>query len=129
MGFQITDEGTFEKGSWIKKGIKAVQDFFKSDEVKDVYAKGKRSLELVHIEKVQAEIDGLKVGAAAQLLASVKDTTNVAMKLGSIVLIKAVTNGQEQTLIFDLTDEQRQNVEKNGFLLNQPHDLLEYLNG
>jgi type I restriction enzyme R subunit len=129
LGFQITDEGTFEKGSWIKKGIKAVQDFFKSDEVKDVYAKGKRSLELVHIEKVQAEIDGLKVGAAAQLLASVKDTTNVAMKLGSIVLIKAVTNGQEQTLIFDLTDEQRQNVEKNGFLLNQPHDLLKYLNG
>jgi len=86
-------------------------------------------LELAHIEKVQAEIDGLKVGAAAQLLASVKDTTNVALKLGSIVLIKAITYGEERTLIFDLTDEQRQNLEKNGFLLNQPHELLKYLNG
>ena len=84
---------------------------------------------MAHIEKVQAEIDGLKVGAAAQLLASVKDTTNVALKLGSIVLIKAITNGEERTLIFDLTDEQRQNLEKNGFLLNQPHELLKHLNG
>lgn len=128
LGFTITEEGTFKKGSWIKKGIKMVQDFFKKEEVKEIYQKGKRSLELAHIEKVQAEIDGLKVGAAAQLLASVKDTTNIALKLGSIVLIKAVTNGQEQTLIFDLTDEQRQNLEKNGFLLNQPYELLKYLN-
>lgn len=129
LGFTITEEGTFEKGSWIKKGIKMVQDFFKKEEVKEIYQKGKRSLELAHIEKVQAEIDGLKVGAAAQLLASVKDTTNIALKLGSIVLIKAITNGQEQTLIFDLTDEQRQNLEKNGFFLNQPQELLKYLKG
>jgi hypothetical protein len=45
------------------------------------------------------------------------------------VLIKAITNGEERTLIFDLTDEQRQNLEKNGFLLNQPHELLKHLNG
>lgn len=129
LGFTIIEEGTFEKGSWIKKGIKMVQDFSNKEEVREIYHKGKRSLELAHIEKVQAEIDSLKVGAAAQLLASVKDTTNVAVKLGSIVLIKAVTNGQEQTLILDLTDDQRQNLEKNGFLLNQPHDLLKYLQG
>ena len=129
LGFTLIEEGTFEKGSWIKKGIKMVQDFFKKEEVREIYQKGKRSLELAHIEKVQAEIDGLKVGAAAQLLASVKDTTNIALKLGSIVLIKAVTNGQEQTLIFDLTDEQRQNLERNGFLLNQPQELLKYLKG
>jgi len=129
LGFFIREEGTFEKGSWIKKGIKLVQDFFKKEEVREIYQKGKRSLELAYIEKAQAEIDGLKVGAAAQLLTSVKDTTNVAIKLGSIVLIKGVTNGQEQTLIFDLTDEQRQNLEKNGFLLNEPHELLKYLNG
>ena len=129
LGFTITEEGTFEKGSWIKKGIKMVQEFFKKEEVREIYQKGKRSLELAYIEKTQAEIDGLKVSAAAQLLTSVKDTSNVAIKLGSIVLIKRVTNGQEQTLIFDLTDEQRQNLEKNGFLLNQPHELLKYLNG
>lgn len=128
LGFTITDEGTFQKGSWIKKGIKMVQDFFKKEEVQEIYQKGKRSLELAHIEKVQAEIDGLKVGAAAQLLASVKDTTNVALKLGSIILIKVATNGQEQTLIFDLTDKQRQTLEKSGFLLDQPHELLKYLN-
>ncbi|WP_082891117.1 DEAD/DEAH box helicase family protein [Chryseobacterium glaciei] len=128
LGFKITDEGIFEQGSWIKKGIKMVQDFFKQEEVQEIYSKGKRSLELAYIEKVQAEIDGLKVGAAAQLLESVKGTTNVAVKLGSIVLIKAEINGHEQTLIFDLSDEQRQNLEKNGFLLNQPQELLKYLN-
>ncbi|MFZ4860895.1 DEAD/DEAH box helicase family protein [Sphingobacterium sp. Mn56C] len=128
LGFKITDEGIFEQGSWIKKGIKMVQDFFKREEVQEIYQKGKRSLELAHIEKVQAEIDGLKVGAAAQLLESVKGTSNVAVKLGSIVLIKAEANGQEQTLIFDLTDQQRQNLEKNGFLLNQPQELLKFLN-
>jgi len=128
LGFRITDEGTFEQGSWIKKGIKMVQDFFRREEVNEIYQKGKRSLELAYIEKVQAEIDGLKVGAAAQLLESVKDTTNVAMKLGSIVLIKAEVNGEERTLIFDLTDNQRQNLEKNAFLLNQPQELLHFLN-
>lgn len=128
LGFQIIDEGTFEQGSWIKKGIKMIQNFFKREEVQEIYQKGKRSLELAHIEKVQAEIDGLKVGAAAQLLESVKGTSDVAVKLGSIILIKAETNGQEQTLIFDLTDKQRQNIEKNGFLLNRPQELLKYLN-
>lgn len=128
LGFDVIDEGTFEQGSWIKKGIKMVQSFFKREEVQEIYQKGKRSLELAYIEKVQAEIDGLKVGAAAQLLESVKGTSNVAVKLGSIVLIKAEANGQEQTLIFDLTDKQRQNLEKNGFLLNQPQELLKYLN-
>ncbi|MGO4875057.1 DEAD/DEAH box helicase family protein [Pedobacter psychrotolerans] len=127
LGFEIIDEGTFEQGSWIKKGIKMVQNFFKREEVQGIYQKGKRSLELAYIEKVQAEIDGLKVGAAAQLLESVKGTSNVAVKLGSIILIKAEANGQEQTLIFDLTDKQRQNLEKNGFLLNQPQELLKYL--
>lgn len=128
LGFEIIDEGTFEQGSWIKKGIKMVQNFSKREEVQEIYQKGKRSLELAYIEKVQAEIDSLKVGAAAQLLESVKGTSNVAVKLGSIVLIKAETNGQEQTLIFDLTDKQRQNLEKNQFLLNQPQELLKYLN-
>ncbi|TRW21543.1 type I restriction endonuclease subunit R [Flavobacterium zepuense] len=128
LGFEITDEGTFEQGSWIKKGIKMVQNFFKHEEAQEIYQKGKRSLELAYIEKVQAEIDGLKVGAAAQLLESVKGTSNVALKLGSIVLIKAEAEGKEQTLIFDLTDKQRQNLEKNGFLLNRPQELLQYLN-
>ena len=99
------------------------------EEVQEIYQKGKRSLELAYIEKVQAEIDGLKVGAAAQLLASVKDTTNITMKLGSIIVIKATINGEEHTVVFDLTDVQRQNLEKNGFLLNQPHELLKHLNG
>lgn len=128
LGFEIVDEGTFEQGSWIKKGIKMIQNFTKREEVQEIYQKGKRSLELAYIEKVQAEIDGLKLGAAAQLLESVKGTSNVAVKLGSIVLIKAEINGREQTLIFDLTDKQRQNLEKNEFLLNQPQELLKYLN-
>jgi type I restriction enzyme, R subunit len=129
LGFTITDEGTFEEGSWIKKGIKMIQDFSKKEEVQEIYQKGKRSLELANIEKVQAEIDGLKVGAAAQLLASVKDMTNVSVKLGSIVLIKAENEGVEQTLIFDLTDDQRQNLEKNEFIMSKPHDFLKYLKG
>jgi len=128
LGFKVTDEGTFEQGSWIKRGIKMIIKVFKHKEVQDIYHKGKRSLELAHIEKVQAEIDELKIGAAAQLLESVKGTSNVAVKLGSIVMIKAETNdGKDQTLIFDLTDIQRQNLEKNTFLLNQPQELLKYL--
>ncbi|PVY40884.1 DEAD/DEAH box helicase family protein [Pontibacter virosus] len=127
LGFKITDKGTLEKGSWIKKGIVAVRDFFSKEEVKEVYHKGKRSLELVHIEKVQAEIDGLKVGAAAQLLESVKGVSNVAIKLGSIVLVKTELEGVEQIVIFDLTDDQRQDLEKNSILLNQPKELLIYL--
>ncbi|MDH5380214.1 MAG: hypothetical protein OEW75_05135, partial [Cyclobacteriaceae bacterium] len=70
---------------------------------------------------------GLKVGAAAQLLANVKDTTNVALKLGSIVLIKSTMNDTEQVLILDLNDEQRQRLENNALLLNNPQELLDYL--
>jgi len=42
----------------------------------------------------------------------IKGTSNIAVKLGSIVLIKAETNGQKQILLFDLMDMQPQNLEK-----------------
>jgi hypothetical protein len=90
-----------------------IQDFYKKE--------GIRSLELAFNEKVQE-------GAAAQLLASIKVNTNVALKLGSIVLIKVNANREEITFIFNLTDKQRQYLEKNSFFLNQPQNQLKYLN-
>jgi type I restriction enzyme, R subunit len=51
------------------------------------------------------------------------------VKLGSIVLIKTENEGVEQTLVFDLTDDQRQNLEKNEFIMNKPRDLMKYLTG
>ncbi|MFC5271405.1 hypothetical protein [Adhaeribacter terreus] len=43
-------------------------------------------MELAHIEKVQAKVDRLKVNAAAAaaILASLKDNTNIVVKLGPL---------------------------------------------
>lgn len=127
LGFKIINEGEFVKGSWIRRKFRAAKDFFNKEEVKDVYKKGKRALELAHLEKVQAEIDNLKVSAAAQLLESVKGIDNIAVKAGSIVLVKTIVNGEQIVRVFDLTDEQRLALEKDSALLNQPQLLLQSL--
>src|SRR5690606_32198590 len=40
LGFTLIEEGAFEKGSWKKKGIRMVQDFFTKGEVRELYRKG-----------------------------------------------------------------------------------------
>ncbi|WP_206618024.1 type I restriction endonuclease subunit R [Hahella sp. KA22] len=126
-GMALSDEGEFYQGSWIRKGIKLIQRAYNSEEAQQTLMKAQKAIELANIEKVQSEVNKNNSEAAAALINSLKDISQAATLIGSLVIIKLTINGESQVISQLLTTEQLLVLEKNPTLLNQPAKLLEQL--
>lgn len=124
LGFEFTDEGEFFKGSWIRKGIKFFTDVRDSEEVNDLYEKGRKAIELASIEILQSEVNKNNAEAAAAFLNSVKDIPQAATRIGSLIVLKVQVNGEPQVITTVLTTEQLLVVESNPLLMTKPEELL-----
>lgn len=129
MGLEITDAGEFVKGSWIRKRIQFVQRIFKGKEAREVFDKGKKAIELALLEKTQSEVNRNNAEAAAAFLNSVKEIPNIAARFGSLVVVKITIDGVPNAWTYVLTTNQLIEVEKHPELMNNPHELLNRLNG
>ena len=127
LGFKFIDDGEVVKGSWVKKGVAFVQRVFKSEEAIEVFDKGKKALELVHLDKVQSEVNKNNAEAAKALMEAVKDVPNVAMAMGSLIVVKTIIDGESKVMIRNLTMNQLIQLDKNPDLLNKPFELMNRL--
>jgi type I restriction enzyme, R subunit len=128
VGFKFTNDGEFVKGSWIRKGIEFVSIPFRSKEAKELFDKGKKAIELAHLEKVQSEVNRNNAEAASSFLNAVKDIPNVASIFGSLIVVKVTIDGVPQLVTRVLTTNQVLELEQNPALMNRPFDLLNKLN-
>lgn len=124
LGFSIANEGHFEKGSWIRKGLSFFIKLPHSETVQEVYTKGKKAIELANIEKYQSEVNKNNADAAAALLSANKDIPEFVIRVGSLIVIKALINGVPCVHCTVLTIEQLLIVEKNPLLLAKPQEAL-----
>lgn len=130
LGFEFLNDGDFERGSWLKRNIvMRLRRVFQSDEAREVFDKGKKALELAHLDKVQSEVNKNNSEAAKALMDAVKDVPNAAMAMGSLVVVKTTTDGVPRVMIRNLTMEQVIQLDKNPDLLNRPLELLNRING
>ncbi len=127
LGLEFTNEGEFVQGSWIRRGIEFVQRVFRSKETDELFGKGKKAIELAHLELKQAEVNNKNADAAAKFLTSVKEIPNAASRFGSLVVVKVTTNGEPQVLSGVLTTDQLIALEKNNNLLYNPTELYQRL--
>ena len=124
LGFKISNEGYFEKGSWIRRGLSFFINLPHAEAVQEVYAKGKKALELAGLEKTQSEINKNNADAAAVLLNANKDIPEFVIRVGSLIVIKALINGVPCVHCTVLTIEQLLVIEKNPILLAKPQEAL-----
>jgi len=124
LGFEFLSEGVFVKGSWIRERIKLAKRAFNSDEVQEAFDKGKKAIELATLEKIQSEVNKNNADAISAYLNSVKDIPQTAARIGSLVIIKILVDGQPQVISTVLTTEQLLVVEDNPTLMSNPEELL-----
>lgn len=128
IGLKFIDDGEFVKGSWIRIGIKLLQRIAMSDEAKAVFGKTKKGIELAQIEKLQSEVNKNNSEAISSFLTAVKEVSECAAIIGSLVIIKIEVEGKSQVISFVLTTEQLMMLENEPFLMNNPKELLNNLN-
>lgn len=127
LGFIFMNHGEFVEGSWIRRKIELVLRVFKSKEAKEIFDKGKKAIELAHLEKTQSEVNRNNAQAAAVFIESIKDISDVASIFGSLVVIKATIDGRIKLLTRVLSSNELIALEKQPELMNNPMLLMERL--
>jgi hypothetical protein len=129
-GFEISEQGKIKQGSWFKeKVVYKIRNVFRSKEIKELFEKTKKAIELQQIEVHQSEVNKNNAEAASALLTAVKDVPFFATKMGSLVIVKITdADGQQQVIVRLLTTEETIFYDKNPSLLNNPVELLNNLN-
>nr|WP_316348351.1 DEAD/DEAH box helicase family protein [Desulfuromonas acetoxidans] len=124
LGIEFVSEGEFFQGSWVRRGVEFLKKVSKTDESKEVFEKGKKAIELATIEKLQSEVNKNNAEAAAAFLNSVRDIPQIAVRMGSLVIIKVVIDGVPQAVATVLTTDQLIVVERDPAIMHRPEELL-----
>ena len=128
LGFDFISLGEFQQGSWIRKGIQLTKKAANSQEAQELIDKGKKALELAHLEKVQSEVTKNNSEAAKALMDAVKEFPNAAIKMDSLIIIKTTVDNIPNVVILKLTMEQVIKLDKNPEIMNNPVEVMKYLN-
>ena len=129
MGFGFIQDGEFVKGSWIRRNIQMLLRVFQSKEAREIFDKGKKAIELAHLEKTQSEVNKNNAEAAASFIKAIESIPNVASIFGSLVVVKATIDGTTQLITRVLSSNELIALEKQPELINNPLLLMERLNG
>lgn len=129
-GFEVSEEGKIKQGSWFKeKVIYKIRNICRSKEVKEIFDKTKKAIDLQQIEVHQSQVNKNNAEAAAVLLTAVKEVPFFATKMGSLVIIKITDqNNNQQVITRLLTTEETIFLDQNPELMNNPFELLNSLN-
>lgn len=103
--------------SWLKSGVQ-------SDEVAFRLAQVERAIQLGAIDTKQAEVDEMTARAVESLVASVADIPRVAMRAGSILLIKYIEGTEPVVLVRQLSSVELTALERHPGLQREPESLL-----
>jgi len=105
INIEISDEYQAQTGSWLKKFIGRTMSAISQAELDEQLSNAKRAMELVLVEKQQAEVDKDKADAAMKLASALGDSGYGI--IGSIVVVKIqISNDRSETQIYELTQEQ-----------------------
>lgn len=128
LGLEITDNFPPEIGSWFKRFFFKTKEVMSQPEVRKRLDKVEHAIELMTLQRHQADIDKAEADAAATLIKNIENIPNVVLQVGSILLIKRTTqeNGA-QIIARTLTPEEMICLHRNQHLLANPEELLKEL--
>ncbi|MDC7126800.1 MAG: hypothetical protein PQJ46_14610 [Spirochaetales bacterium] len=128
IGFEYADDFPAEKGSWWKKWFAKSMDVLTQPEVVERLKKIEHGLEVYGSNKQQAENDKTHSEAVSNLIRSVENIPNVALQVGSILLVK-ITDEEKGSVIQSrtLTTNELMYLENNQSILKEPKNVLDLL--
>ncbi len=114
-----------ESGSFFSKFFVNTKNLSSNNDVDEILTKIKKGIELHYLDKGQADVDKCKAETICILLNSLKDIKNVAIQIGSLLLIKTTKSNDEITLLTHfLTSDELIYIEKNQHIFKEPSKIL-----
>jgi hypothetical protein len=127
LGIVFTDEFPEEQGSWFKRWFGKTKESLNRNEVSDLLRKGKRTLELVTLEKAQADVSR-NLATAARVLSEALGSMEGVARVGSIIAIQYKgQDGEIKKIITELSQEQMEIISCNPLLMKTPAALADLL--
>ena len=115
------------KGSWWKRIMFKSTAFLSREQVTERLKEAEYALE-VQILKSQSEVDKNQSEALSNVITSLKDIPNAAIRIGSLLVVKTTSETGEVGLVVQtLSLSQLHHLNKNPSLLTQPKNILEKL--
>lgn len=127
IDFKVFVELEAVKGSWWKKFISKSSGALTSEDVTSRLKEAEYALE-VQILKAQSEVDKNQSEALTNIMVSLKDVPNAAIRIGSLLVVKVTNEESVVSLnVQTLNLTQLHYLNKNPNLLNQPRNIWDQL--
>ena len=129
LKFGVADDFPAREGSWFKEWFAKSEEPLSLSELQDKLAKIERALEHKEAKKSRPQIDKAEAKAVATLLASIPKNSDVAMQIGSLLILHIANDdgGVGCTQVRSLSEQELILIEKNPKLLASPRDVMHQL--
>jgi len=126
--FETTDDFPEESGSFWKRLFCRAKELSTQKEVVDKLRKAERAVEIACLDKPQAEANHSQAQAAALLISALKETDKACIQAGSLLIVKATTDGSSAIYAKTLTPIELKRLEENQSMIYNPDRILNWLN-
>lgn len=116
-----------KRGSWFKKFIYQSKEILKQEEIQERLCKAEKALQLIYVEKPQAETTKLQAESIAAILTSINNVPNACLQIGNILLVKVTKDGECSIITKTLSVKQLLVLEENQYMLKRPEIIWEWL--
>lgn len=128
IGFDESIEFEAVKGSWFKRILAKSQEKLSSDEVQDRLKEAEYGIEVNTILKQQSEIDKNQSEALSNIITSLKDIPNAAIRIGALIVVKLTDEeGSVSLQTRTLSIKELHLLNKKPELLQMPKQILKAL--
>lgn len=128
IGFDETIEFEAIKGSWFKRIIAKSKEKLSSEDVKDRLKEAEYGIEVNTILRQQSEIDKNQSEALSNIISSLKDIPNAAIRIGALIVVKLTDNdGSVSLQVRTLSIKELHLLNKKPELLQMPKQILQAL--
>ena len=128
IGFDESVEFEAVKGSWFKRMLVKSQEKLSSEEVMDRLKEAEYGIEVNTILKQQSEIDRNQSEALSNIITSLKDIPNAAIRIGALVVVKLTDEeGAVSLQTRTLSIKELHLLNKKPELLQMPKQILKAL--
>ena len=128
FGFAMAEEFPPESGSWWKRFILKTKDVLTHRELTSRLKKAEKAVESAYLDKPQAEANHHQADAAASVIASLQNTPNACVQVGTLLVVKATDeNGYSGVFATTLSVSDIKRLESDRSVLRQPQRVFQWL--
>ncbi|MGN6211507.1 hypothetical protein [Parafilimonas sp.] len=129
LGFELETEDEPVFGSFFKKLKYIFSSTIGEEDLTKLYEKGKKALELKHIDLPTAEQTEKLANAADKLVSSLNGIDEGVIRCGALIVLKKIINGKPRLIIQQLSSEMIVLLDKYPKLIFNVNTIYELLTG